>query len=426
MSDAAFPQEEVRSSRATRSARNATAANADPGRGRGPDWLDDFLDRRLPELIAIRRDIHAHPELSRAERRTTAVLAATLEGAGLPAHILPTGTGVTSDLGTGSGTGGSLIALRADIDALPLREAADLPFRSLTPGVAHACGHDIHQTVVLGAGLALAGVPELAGRIRLLFQPAEELMPGGARDLIAAGAMNGVEQIFAVHCEPKVPAGQVGLRVGPITSTADQIEISVSGPGGHTSRPHLTADVVNALGLLITGLPLLLSRRLDPRAAAVLAWGSVHAGEAPNAIPQEGTLRGTLRLMRREAWEGAEAIVADIVAGLLAPTGVGYELHFQRGVPPVDNDPYATALLRAGALAGLGPDSVVDSEQSTGAEDFADLLEHAPGALARLGVWDGVSEQCDLHSARFTADERSIAVGIRLLVHTVLAARQSA
>ncbi|WP_353648309.1 amidohydrolase [Nakamurella sp. A5-74] len=395
----------------------------DPGSGRGPEWLDDFLIRTLPALVAIRRDIHGHPELAWREHRTTDLIEARLTAASVPTRRLPRGTGLIAQVGTGA----PVIGLRADIDALPLREASGQPFASTVPGVAHACGHDVHATVLLGAALALRHAAELGepvGTIRLIFQPAEEVMPGGAREVIAAGGMAGVDRVFAVHCEPKVPAGRVGLRVGAITSTADQIEISVSGPGGHTSRPHLTADVVNALGLLITGLPLLLSRRLDPRAAAVLAWGSVHAGEAPNAIPQEGTLRGTLRLMRREAWEGAEAVVADIVAGLLAPTGVGYELHFQRGVPPVDNDAYATALLRAGALAGLGPDSVVESEQSTGAEDFADLLEHAPGALARLGVWDGVSEQCDLHSAGFTADERSIASGIRLLVHTVLAARR--
>lgn len=393
----------------------------DPGRGRGPHWLDSFLADRLSDLIEFRRDVHANPELSRSEFRTTEHLVAALTRAGLRPTVLPAGTGLTVDFGSGEGP---LIGLRADIDALPLREAADLPFRSTVAGVAHACGHDVHQTVVLGAGLALAGVPEIAGRMRLLFQPAEEVMPGGAKDLIAAGAMTGVERIFAVHCEPKIEAGRVGLRVGAITSTSDLIEIVLTGPGGHTSRPHLTADIVNALGLLVTGLPLMLSRRLDPRAAPVMVWGSVRAGQAANAIPQEGILRGTLRLMRREAWEGAEAIVAEIVSGLLAPTGVDYALHFQRGVPPVENDAYATALLRAGALTALGPDAASESEQSTGAEDFADLLEHAPGALARLGVWDGTSQQCDLHSARFFADERAIATGIRLLVHTVLAARQ--
>jgi amidohydrolase len=176
---------------------------------------------------------------------------------------------------------------------------------------------------------------------------------------------------------------------------------------------------------VITGLPLLLTRRIDPRAGLVLVWGAVHSGEAANAIPQEGLLRGTLRLMRRDAWDGVEALVTEIVAGLLAPTSVTYELNVHRGVPPVENDSYATALLRAGATAALGPEAAIDAEQSTGSEDFAEMLEHAPGALARLGVWDGVSDQRDLHSAKFVADERAIPAGIRLLVQTVLAAQSA-
>jgi amidohydrolase len=262
----------------------------------------------------------------------------------------------------------------------------------------------------------------LTGRVRLIFQPAEEVMPGGAVKVIEAGGMDGVDQAFALHCEPRTPVGKIGVKVGPITSTSDLIELRVTGPGGHTSRPHLTADVVNALGAVITGLPLLLTRRMDPRAGAVLVWGSVQAGDAANAIPQEGLLRGTLRLMRREAWDGAEGLIRELVAGLLAPTGVTYDLRVHKGVPPVENDGYATALLRAGVGAALGPDAAVDAEQSTGSEDFAEMLEHAPGALARLGVWDGVGEQSDLHSARFTADERAIPVGIRVLVQMVLAA----
>lgn len=393
----------------------------DLGRGRGPAWLDAFLATRLPDLVTFRREVHAHPELSRHEIRTTARLSAALQDAGLAPRALPVGTGVVADIGAGAGR----IALRADIDALPLREAVELPFSSTVPGAAHACGHDVHQTVVLGAGLALAaaadaGVP--VPPVRLVFQPAEEVMPGGAHDVVAAGEMQGVARIFAVHCDPKVPAGLVGLKVGPITSTSDLVRVTVTGPGGHTSRPHLTADVVTALGLLATDVPLLVGRRIDPRAAPVMVWGSVHAGEAANAIPQQGELVGTLRLMRREAWDGAEQVVREVIAGVLAPTGADHTVEFRRGVPPVDNDAYSVALLRAGAIAALGPGAVTETEQSTGAEDFAVLLDHAPGALARLGVWDGEGEQCDLHSAGFRADERAIAAGVRTLVHTVLAA----
>jgi amidohydrolase len=391
---------------------------ADPGAGRGPVWLDQALSDALPDFVRFRRRLHAHPELSRTEVGTSALILATLTEAGIPAGLLAGGTGVVAEIGTGD----PVVALRADIDALPLTEDTGLEFSSSVPGVMHACGHDVHTTVVLATALLLHRWGGLTGRVRLIFQPAEEVMPGGARDVIAAGALDGVQRVFAMHCDPRVPVGQVGMRVGPITSTADLIELRLRGPGGHTSRPHLTADLVHALGTVITGLPMLLSRRLDPRSAAILVWGAVRAGEAANAIPEEGVLRGTLRMMQREAWEASEPLIKELVAELLAPTEVDYELIHVRGVPPVNNEPVSTSLLRSGVVAAMGPGAAVVAEQSTGAEDFADMLEHTAGSLARLGVWDGVASQCDLHSPRFTVDERAIPVGIRVLVHTVLAA----
>ncbi len=315
-----------------------------------------------------------------------------------------------------------MIALRADIDALPLREATGLPFESTVPGACHACGHDIHTTALIGAAQALVRAGGLAGRIRLLFQPAEEVMPGGSHDVINAGLLNGVERIFAVHCDPRLQVGKVGLRVGPITSTSDVIELHLTGPGGHTARPHLTADLIYALGMVITGLPGLLSRRMDPRSVPVLVWGNVHSGVAANAIPEAGALFGTLRIMDRAGWDRAEPLVAELIAELLAPTGVRHSLNYRRGVPPVDNDAICTDIMRTAAVAGGGPAAAVVAEQSTGAEDFAMYLDHVPGALARVGVWDGVSKQVDLHSPGFWADERALAVAVRLFVHTALGA----
>jgi amidohydrolase len=391
---------------------------ADPGTGRGPGWLDSFLDTRLPSLVKLRRQVHAHPELSDAEMRTTALIRETLQAAGIPVTVLPGGTGLVAEIGAGD----RVIGLRADIDALPLSEDTDLPFRSTTEGVAHACGHDVHLTVLLGAALALHAAPELPGRVRLLFQPAEEVMPGGAHQLVGAGAVDGLRRLFALHCDPRLEAGRIGLRVGPITSTCDLIEIEVGGPGGHTSRPQLTVDLVGALSTLAGQLPALLARRLDPRSGAVLVWGAIRAGEAPNAIPQRGTLKGTLRIMDRAAWDTAEPLVRDLVQQILAPTGASHRLRYVRGVPPVVNDPEAVAVLRRGVTAALGPDAIAHAEQSTGAEDFAVLLDHVPGALARLGVWDGSHAQVDLHSPGFRADERAIPAGVRTLVHTALAA----
>jgi amidohydrolase len=391
---------------------------ADLGAGHGPGWLDDFLADNLAALVTFRRRVHARPELSRAEHGTTARLRETLAAAGIAAEVLPGGTGLIAEIGSGD----RVIGLRADIDALPLTEATGLPYSSAVPGVAHSCGHDVHLTVLLGAALALNAAGDLPGRVRLLFQPAEEVMPGGSHDLVDAGAVEGLAQVFALHCDPRLPAGRIGLRVGPITSTCDLIELTVTGPGGHTSRPQLTADVVGALGLVATQLPPLLARRLDPRSGMVLVWGAVHAGEAPNAIPQHGVLRGTLRIMDRTAWDQAEQLVIELIGQILAPTGVAHQVGYVRGVPPVVNDAQAVAVLQQAVSAAVGPGAVAAAEQSTGAEDFAVLLEHVPGALARLGVWDGARAQVDLHSPGFLADERAIPVGIRTLVHTVLAA----
>lgn len=391
----------------------------DPGAGNGPEWLDGFLAEHLADLVSVRRELHAHPELAYTESATSALLLRQLSAAGIHGRVLPSGTGVVAEIGSGE----RVVALRADIDALPLPEHSGLPFASTVEGVSHACGHDIHLTTVLGAAQALTRVADrLPGRVRFIFQPAEEVFPGGSFEVVRAGEMVGVERIFALHCDPRLQVGKVGLRVGAITSTSDMIELIVRGKGGHTARPHLTADLVHALGMVITGLPGLLSRRLDPRSVPVMVWGAVQAGEAANAIPQSGVLRGTLRIMERSGWDAAEPLVAELVAGLLAPTGVEYTLNYTRGVPPVENDPLSTGLLRVATEKAVGVAGLATTEQSTGAEDFANLLEHAPGALARLGVWDGLSPQVDLHSPTFVADERSIAVGVRTLVHTVLGA----
>jgi amidohydrolase len=270
----------------------------DMGQGKGPGWLDSWLATHNRDLVSWRRAIHARPELARQERLTTALVAARLTEAGLSPQVGAAGTGLICDVGAGD----HCVALRADLDALPLREMTGLSFASTVDGAMHACGHDAHTAMLLGAGLALAEAPTLPGRVRLIFQPAEEVQPGGALDMVASGALRDVERIFALHCDPRLPVGQLGTKAGPITSACDLLEIRLTSPGGHTSRPHLTADLVYALGLLITQLPGLLSRRLDPRSGTVLVWGAVEAGSAANAVPQNGVLRGTLRTGDHRIW----------------------------------------------------------------------------------------------------------------------------
>ncbi|WP_249044437.1 amidohydrolase [Crossiella equi] len=393
----------------------------DLGAGRGPSWLDTWMSKNLSQVIAWRRHIHANPELSRNEHKTTQFLYRTLVNAGLSPRVLPGGTGLLCEVGSGP----RCVALRADIDALPLTEDTGLPFASTVDGVSHACGHDAHTTVLLGAALALAQAPSLPGRVRLIFQPAEEVMPGGALDVLAAGGLDGVERIFGLHCAPRLQVGKLGTRIGAITSASDLLEIRLTSPGGHTSRPHLTADLVHALGTLITGLPTLLTRRVDPRSGTVLVWGAVHAGDAANAIPQDGLLRGTLRTGDRDTWAELEPLTRELVGALLHPLGVGFDLLHRRGVPPVVNDRESTRLLRTATQAALGEDAITGTEQSSGGEDFAWYLEHVPGSFGRLGVWSGQGPQKDLHQPTFDLDERALPVGIRILTQTALDSLQA-
>jgi amidohydrolase len=395
-----------------------TAAVSDLGVGTGPAWLDGWLAAHAQDVVAWRRAVHALPELGRAEHRTTAFVARQLLAAGLEPRTLPGGTGLVCDIGYGE----RCVALRADLDALPLQETTGLPFASTVDGVMHACGHDAHTAVVLGAGLALAAAPSLPGRVRLIFQPAEEVQPGGALDVIADGAMEGVQRIFALHCDPRLEVGKLGTRVGPITSACDLLEIRLTSPGGHTSRPHLTADLVEALGLLVTQLPLLLTRQVDPRSGTVLVWGAVQAGDAANAIPQHGLLRGTLRTADHATWGELEDKVRTLVASVLAPTGVGYVLQHVRGVPPVVNEAGSAGMLAGAAVSVLGSEAAVGTEQSSGGEDFAWYLEHVPGAMARLGVWPGHGPMRDIHQPTFDLDERALPFGVRVLAQAALAA----
>ncbi|AII04777.1 amidohydrolase [Rhodococcus wratislaviensis] len=378
--------------------------------------VDKWILAHTDELSQWRRHIHANPELARHEYATTEFVATRLAAAGLSPELLPGGTGLTCDLGPSDGP---RIALRADMDALPLQELTGATYSSTVPGVSHACGHDAHTTILLGTGLALSEIPDLPVGVRLIFQPAEEVMPGGALEVVAAGRLEGVSRIFALHCDPRLAAGRVGVRLGAITSAADTIEVVLDSPGGHTSRPHLTTDLVFALGTVVTGLPGMLSRRIDPRTGTVMVWGAVSAGRAPNAIPQTGMMTGTVRTGDHETWEMLEPLVREIVHGLLAPTGVRYQLNYRRGVPPVVNDEVSTRMFEA-AIRTVGPDALADTPQSGGGEDFSWYLEEVPGAMARLGVWSGVGEQLDIHQPTFDLDERALGVGVRVLSSLVL------
>jgi amidohydrolase len=379
------------------------------------DSAESWLAAHYDDLIGWRRHIHSHPELGRQEFATTQFVAERLVEAGLNPKVLPPGTGLICDFGPEHRP---RIGLRADMDALPMLERTGAPYASTVPNVAHACGHDAHSAILLGTGLALASVPELPVGIRLIFQAAEELMPGGAIDAIEAGALNAVSRIFALHCDPRLAVGRVAVAPGPITSAADSVEITLHSPGGHTSRPHLTADLIYGMGAVITGLPGVLSRRIDPRNSTVMVWGAVNAGAAANAIPQTGILAGTIRTASRDTWMSLEDIVRQAVSALLLPLGIEHSLQYRRGVPPVVNEEVSTHIIMH-AIEAVGPEMLADTRQSGGGEDFSWYLEEVPGAMARLGVWPGTGPQLDLHQPTFDIDERALAIGVRVLVNII-------
>ncbi|MFB7587947.1 amidohydrolase [Streptomyces sp. NPDC056169] len=380
------------------------------------------------ELIAFRRDLHMHPELGNQEFRTTAALKARLEAAGLAPKVLPGGTGLICDIGTPD-RHRPMLAIRADLDALPIPDVKTVAYRSTVANRAHACGHDVHTTTVLGAGLVLAELDRqglLPNAVRLLFQPAEEVLPGGAADAIEAGVLDGVGRIIAVHCDPRVDAGKIGLRSGPITSACDRLEVTLDGPGGHTARPHLTTDLVTAAARVATDVPAVLARRVDARSGLSVTWGRIEAGHACNVIPQHAELSGTVRCLDLPTWRDAPDLVHAAIDEIATLHRAKSTVNYVRGVPPVVNDAVVTDLLADAMTARRGPYAIEDTEQSLGGEDFSWYLEHVPGAMARLGVrTPGDTRVRDLHAGDFDVDERCIETAVELFTAAALLDRKA-
>jgi amidohydrolase len=382
------------------------------------------VDLLAPELIAFRRDLHAHPELSWHEERTSTGLAKMFADAGADVRTLAP-SGLVVDIGSGDGP---VVALRADIDALPVEDRTSDPWRSTVEGVAHACGHDVHAASLLGAGLALQQVADqLPGRVRLIFQPAEETSPGGALDAIDGGALEGLSEVYAMHCDPRTEVGRIALRTGAITSAVDSVLIRLTSSGGHTSRPHLTGDLVGALGALATTMPLLLTRRVDPRSGVSLVWGRIQAGHVTNAIPASGEIEGTLRALSVQGWRDAQQIIASLATQVVAPYGVGIHVSITAGVPPAVNHASGVERMSTAAKAVLGRGRVGVTEQSLGGEDFSWMLQQVPGALARLGVRPiGARTAPDIHQSTFDVDEGCIATGVKVLTELATTSAEQA
>jgi len=393
--------------------------------------LDRWLDEHGDGLIALRRNLHAHPELSGRERATTDLVCERLRLAGLEPRRLAVGTGLVCDispyaLATGADTtAGGRLALRADLDALAMADEKDVAYRSQVPGVSHACGHDVHTTIVLGTALFFAHHRgQLTGPVRFIFQPAEERVPGGALDVIADHGLDGVDAIVGLHCEPKLDVGTIGLKTGAISSAADLAVITLTGPGGHTARPELTVDMVTLAARVVAELPGRVAARvahLDPEHDPLvkLVFGAIHAGDAANVIPTQCVLKASIRTPSMPVWDELPAAFDHELRSLVGGSGATVHIDYTHGVPPVVNDAAVTGVVGEAATAAFGHESIETAQQSWGGDDFAWFTREVPGTYIRLGVRSPGGPTLDLHAGHFDVDERAIAIGVRLLTATV-------
>jgi amidohydrolase len=380
--------------------------------------IKDLAETLKPRLIEIRRHIHSHPELSGQEHQTAAYVAGVLSSCGIVVQEAIGKTGVIGEL-VGR-TDDRLVAIRTDMDALPITERTSLEFASRKPGIMHACGHDVHTTVGLGTAMVLSQLGEvLPGNTRFLFQPAEEIAQG-ASWMVQDGAMNDVSAIFSVHVFPSIPAGSVGIRYGALTAAADDLEIIIMGESGHGARPHEAVDAIWIASQVIATLQQAISRTQNPLRPMVLTIGQISGGRAPNVIADQVRLQGTVRSLHPETHANLPDWIEGIVANVCNTFGARYEINYRRGVPSVQNDLALTQLLEASAREAWGSDRVqILSEPSLGAEDFAMYLQYAPGTMFRLGVGYRDKANYPLHHPQFEVDESAIVTGVVTLAYTI-------
>lgn len=370
----------------------------------------------VPHLVAIRRDLHAHPELAFEELRTAGVVAAELARIGVPFTERVGRTGVVGTIV--GGRPGPVLAIRADMDALPIHERTGLDYASTVDGKMHACGHDIHTSTLLGVAAVLNGMaPQLAGTVRLLFQPAEEGL-GGAKAMIADGALDGVDMALGFHNSPDMRAGRFGFVRGAALAAADKLEITVSGRSGHAAHPHTAVDPIVAACHLVTQLQTVVSREQRPLHPCVVTIGAIHAGTVGNIIPDACTLRGTVRTLHPEARDVAESAIRRLCTGIETSMRVSCDVSYVRGAPSLVNDAAVQDRMMA-AVAAQFADSIVERQPSMGAEDFAEMAELVPAA--HLSVGSGQDGRTDrLHNSGYQPDEACIGLGVQALSRAAL------
>lgn len=382
--------------------------------------IKDIALKLAPRLIEIRRHLHSHPELSGQEYHTSAYVAGVLSSSGVHVKEAVGKTGVVGEV-QGHGSDRHILAIRTDMDALPINERTGLEFTSKSTGVMHACGHDVHTTVGLGTAMVLSELAsQLPGNVRLLFQPAEETAQG-ASWMIADGVMENVSAILSVHVFPSIPAGKVGIRYGALTAAADELEITIIGESGHGARPHEAIDAIWIAAQVITTLQQAISRTQNPLRPVVLSIGQIAGGRAPNVIADRVKLLGSVRSLHPETRTNLPGWIEKIVANICHSYGAQYEISYRPGVPGVQNNIGLSQILQTAAEEAWGSDRVlVLTEPSLGAEDFSRYLEYAPGAMFRLGVGYEDRTNYPLHHPQFEVNEAAIVTGVVTLAYAAV------
>jgi amidohydrolase len=387
--------------------------------------LRDDIDEIMPGVIADRRDLHVHPELAFQEERTAGIVAERLRALGV--EDVRTGiaqTGVTGLIrGTKPGEGRTVL-LRADMDALPILEENEVEYKSQSPGVMHACGHDAHTAMLLGTTrLLLERRDQFPGTVKVLFQPAEEMPPGGAKPMIEAGVLEDpkVDAAFGIHIDQDNPVGTVELRPGPAMAAADRFQIVIRGKGGHGAKPHDSIDPIVIGAQIVTALQTLAAREIDPTNEAVVTVGTFMAGKAFNVIPDSAELGGTVRTFNARNRDYLEQRIGELVQGIGSAMRAEIDYRYTRGYPATVNDPRMAALVRQEAAKVVGEEGVHEAPLMMGAEDFSYFLEQVPGAFWFIGsqnpqrglVWGH-------HHPRFDLDEAAMAIGMETMVNVAL------
>ena len=389
--------------------------------------FEEEIEKRVKELegflIDVRRHLHHNPELSRQEYQTTDYLASILEKEGIKVTRWEDCTGLIVEVkGRQSSTA---IGLRAEIDGIGVEDNKKVPYTSRVPNVMHACGHDVHSTIVLGTAIVCNRLKEhITGSIRFIFQPAEEVVPGGSLDMIRKNAMEGLNAIIGFHCDPFLEVGKIGLKEGPLTAGADLFDIEIIGKSGHTARPHQGKDTILCAAKIIDSLHTLVDREIDPREAFVLTIGQVHGGHSPNAIPERAVMSGTVRMLNGKTQQRMPGLIERVIRGITDSMGTSYNFDYHKGSPPVNNDIGLIRLIGEITIKTFSEDSIVRIEQSMGGEDFSWYLEHAPGALVRIGATED-GRGPSLHSNIFDVDEKMIPFGIKLFSQVTAAYLES-